>query len=120
MEPVLVVLFVFFVGVISVAFIVLCHLNFKEALYHAMNSYDKSVHAHDDASARIADHHRMNNEHIKEMATYASAMGKTAKELTQFVLADINRGKPKEEPPQERDPNETQVTSTAGGNEMRG
>ena len=107
MEATLIVLFVFFVGILAVAFIVLCHLNFKEALYHAMNAYDKSIHAHDDASVRIAEHRRMHNEHIKEIVTWGNKMATTAHELTQFVLADLNKSKPKKPEP---DPDETQVT----------
>ena len=80
----------FFVTVVAIAFIVLVHMNFKEALYHCMNSYDKSIHAHDDASVRVADHRRLDNERIKMIAHWGEEMAKTAHELSQFVLADVN------------------------------
>jgi hypothetical protein len=99
------IMFAFFVTVVAIVVIVLVHLNFKETMYHCMNRYDQSIHAHDDASTRIADHRRLDNQRIAEIVKWGAAMAKTAHELTQFVLADMN----KDRPVQEQSPEETQV-----------
>lgn len=98
MDSVILVAFGAFLTVVAVAFVVLVHFNFKEALYHAMNAYSQSIHAHDDASVRIADHRRLDNERINTIARYAESMAKANTELSQFVLAHKSTNPPRINP----------------------
>jgi hypothetical protein len=82
------VTFGFFVTLVAITFIVLVHLNFREAMHHCMNAYDQSIHAHDDASTRIADHRRLDNERMAMVTRWGETMAKTQSELAQFILAD--------------------------------
>ena len=87
METIALVAFGAFLTMVAIAFVVLVHLNFQEVLYHAMNSYSQSIHAHDDASVRIADHRRLDNERFVMLMHYVEVMAKANSELSQFVLA---------------------------------
>lgn len=86
-----ILVFALLLTIAAVAFVVLAHLNFKEAMHHALNAYDQSIHAHDDAAVRIADHRRLDNERIAMIAHWGEEMAKHHKELAQFVLAETHR-----------------------------
>lgn len=86
-----ILIFALLLAVVAIVFIVLVHLLFKETLHHVLNAYNQSIHAHDDAAVRIADHRRLDNERIAMVMRWGEEMAKHHKELAQFVLAEIHR-----------------------------